>query len=126
MFGCMRTWHLINTLALLQHQGWQPAELALSPPPLPFRLLHGTSASDDHEKAVLTRLKQQCGAQFTSKMEGMVNDLQLAKEKERQFDEWRESKGLTLPIDMNVTVLTTGFWPSYKVGGWVFVCWGLG
>lgn len=97
-----------------------------SPTPPPFRLLHGTSASDDHEKAVLTRLKQQCGAQFTSKMEGMVNDLQLAKEKERQFDEWRESKGLTLPIDMNVTVLTTGFWPSYKVGGWVFVCWGLG
>lgn len=49
-------------------------------------------------------------------MEGMVNDLQIAKEKERAFDEWRETKGLQLPIDMNVTVLTTGFWPSYKVG----------
>ena len=34
----------------------------------PRRLLHGTSASEDHEKSVLTRLKQQCGAQFTSKV----------------------------------------------------------
>lgn len=31
------------------------------------RLLQDKSASDDHERAVLTRLKQQCGAQFTSK-----------------------------------------------------------
>lgn len=69
---------------------------------------------------MLTRLKQQCGQQFTSKMEGMVQDLQLAKEKDRQFQEWLERKGVRLPLDMNVTVLTTGFWPSYKaleVGG---------
>ncbi len=32
------------------------------------RLLGDRSASDDHERAVLTRLKQQCGAQFTSKV----------------------------------------------------------
>ena len=32
------------------------------------RLLHDKSASEDHEKAVLGRLKQQCGAQFTSKV----------------------------------------------------------
>jgi hypothetical protein len=32
------------------------------------RLLNDKSASDDHERAVLTRLKQQCGAQFTSKV----------------------------------------------------------
>ena len=32
------------------------------------RLLGDRSASDEHERAVLTRLKQQCGAQFTSKV----------------------------------------------------------
>ncbi|KAI3437587.1 hypothetical protein D9Q98_000040 [Chlorella vulgaris] len=78
------------------------------------RLLHSTSASEDHEKGVLTRLKQQCGAQFTSKMEGMVSDLQLAKEREKNFEEWRERKSLGGGMDMNVTVLTTGFWPTYK------------
>lgn len=31
------------------------------------RLLFNTSASDDHERSILARLKQQCGAQFTSK-----------------------------------------------------------
>jgi len=36
------------------------------------RLLHNSSASEDAEKVVLSRLKQQCGQQFTSKMEGMV------------------------------------------------------
>eukprot|EP00879_Flechtneria_rotunda_P010711 GHRR01011193.1.p1 GENE.GHRR01011193.1~~GHRR01011193.1.p1 ORF type:complete len:707 (+),score=276.31 GHRR01011193.1:915-3035(+) len=78
------------------------------------RLLQDKSASDDHERSILTRLKQQCGAQFTSKMEGMVTDLQLAREKQQNFDEWRQRKNKQLPIDMSVTVLTTGFWPTYK------------
>lgn len=32
------------------------------------RLLFDKSSSDDHERSILTRLKQQCGAQFTSKV----------------------------------------------------------
>ncbi len=32
------------------------------------RLLHDKSSSDDHERSILSRLKQQCGAQFTSKV----------------------------------------------------------
>ena len=34
--------------------------------------LFDKSANDDHERCILTKLKQQCGGQFTSKMEGMV------------------------------------------------------
>ncbi|KAK9861186.1 hypothetical protein WJX84_011054 [Apatococcus fuscideae] len=78
------------------------------------RLLFDKSSSDDHERAILARLKQQCGAQFTSKMEGMVTDLQLARDKQQQFEEWRTSQNKSLRIDLTVTVLTTGFWPSYK------------
>ena len=37
------------------------------------RLLFDRSASDDHERSILTKLKQQFGRQFTSKMEGMVS-----------------------------------------------------
>jgi cullin 1 len=70
--------------------------------------LQDKSASDDHERSILTRLKQQCGAQFTSKMEGMVTDLQLAREKQKNFDEWKQRKNKQLPIDLSVTVLTTG------------------
>lgn len=77
------------------------------------RLLWDKSASDENERGVLTRLKQMCGAQFTSKMEGMLTDLQLAREKQIEFDEWKNSEQ-PLGYDMTVTVLTTGFWPSYK------------
>ena len=32
------------------------------------RLLGEKSSNDDHERSILSRLKQQCGAQFTSKV----------------------------------------------------------
>lgn len=79
------------------------------------RLLFGKSANDDHERSILTKLKQQCGAQFTSKMEGMVTDLTLARENQASFEEYLSNNSHANPgIDLTVTVLTTGFWPSYK------------
>ncbi|OVA15009.1 Cullin [Macleaya cordata] len=79
------------------------------------RLLFDKSANDDHERSILTKLKQQCGGQFTSKMEGMVTDLTLARENQSGFEEYLKSNTHASPgIDLTVTVLTTGFWPSYK------------
>ncbi|PKU66120.1 cullin-1 [Dendrobium catenatum] len=79
------------------------------------RLLFDKSANDDHERSILTKLKQQCGGQFTSKMEGMVTDLTLARENQASFEEYLNNNTQVNPgIDLTVTVLTTGFWPSYK------------
>ncbi|KAL5711512.1 Cullin-1 [Ranunculus cassubicifolius] len=79
------------------------------------RLLFDRSASDEYERSILSKLKQQCGAQFTSKMEGMVTDMALAKEKQNDFDEHvKDHPQANSGIDLSVTVLTTGFWPSYK------------
>ncbi|KAK1351908.1 Cullin-1 [Heracleum sosnowskyi] len=79
------------------------------------RLLFDKSANDEHERSILTKLKQQCGGQFTSKMEGMVTDLTLAKENQSSFEEYLANNPNVNPgIDLTVTVLTTGFWPSYK------------
>ncbi|KAF1887345.1 hypothetical protein Lal_00040947 [Lupinus albus] len=79
------------------------------------RLLFDKSANDEHERSILTKLKQQCGGQFTSKMEGMVTDLTLAKENQTSFEEYLSNNTNADPgIDLTVTVLTTGFWPSYK------------
>ncbi|KAJ9547630.1 hypothetical protein OSB04_020173 [Centaurea solstitialis] len=79
------------------------------------RLLFDKSANDDHERLILSKLKQQCGGQFTSKMEGMVTDLALAKENHSQFNDYLSNNSFANPgIDLTVTVLTTGFWPSYK------------
>ncbi|KAJ7542036.1 hypothetical protein O6H91_10G087000 [Diphasiastrum complanatum] len=79
------------------------------------RLLFDKSANDEHERSILTKLKQQCGGQFTSKMEGMVTDLTLAKEHQTSFESYLTDNPQVHPgIDLTVTVLTTGFWPSYR------------
>ncbi|KAL2510568.1 Cullin-1 [Abeliophyllum distichum] len=79
------------------------------------RLLFDKSANDDHERLILTKLKQQCGGQFTSKMEGIVTDLTLAKENQNHFQEYLTNNQAASPgMELTVTVLTTGFWPSYK------------
>ncbi|XP_071719035.1 cullin-1-like [Rutidosis leptorrhynchoides] len=79
------------------------------------RLLFDKSANDEHERVILSKLKQQCGGQFTSKMEGMVTDLTLAKDNQTQFSEYLSNNPNVNPgIDLTVTVLTTGFWPTYK------------
>ena len=42
------------------------------------RLLLGRSASNDAEKAMITKLKAECGSQFTTKLEGMFKDIDLS------------------------------------------------
>jgi cullin 1 len=83
------------------------------------RLLYDTSASDDAEKSMIAKLKMKCGAQFTSKLEGMITDLSLAADLRKDFmehiEQLSEGKNALGGIDFNVTVLTTGFWPSYQV-----------
>lgn len=77
------------------------------------RLLNQRSASDDAEKAMIAKLKVQCGTQFTSKMEGMLNDLAVGSEQKSEFDARMEQQTDT-KLSFGVQVLTIGNWPSYK------------
>jgi len=44
-----------------------------------------------------------------------VTDLTLARENQNHFQEYLSNNPAASPgIDLTVTVLTTGFWPSYK------------
>ena len=43
-------------------------------------MLGGKSLSEDAEAKVLTMLKEECGAQFTTKLEGMLKDIELSRE----------------------------------------------
>lgn len=52
------------------------------------RLLHETSASEDLEKSVIGKLKLKCGSHFTSKLEGMLHDLNGASDTYRKFVQW--------------------------------------
>lgn len=52
------------------------------------RRLLNAGQVEQQEQTFLSRLKQQCGAQFTQKMEGMNNDLATAREKQSEFEAW--------------------------------------
>ena len=80
------------------------------------RLLLGKSGSEDTEKAMISKLKQECGSAFTIKLEGMFKDMDISDDvitayKEREIP--ADSKGGKSDIDLNVKVLTNGFWPTY-------------
>ncbi|XP_031573663.1 cullin-4A-like [Actinia tenebrosa] len=77
------------------------------------RLLVGKSASVDAEKSMLSKLKQECGGAFTSKLEGMFKDMELSKDIMLQFKQHIQHHNLPSNIDMNVSILTMGYWPTY-------------
>ncbi|THU61819.1 hypothetical protein C4D60_Mb07t27280 [Musa balbisiana] len=78
------------------------------------RLLLGKSASIDAEKSMITKLKTECGSQFTNKLEGMFKDIELSKEINDSFKQSSQARTkLPTGIEMSVHVLTTGYWPTY-------------
>ncbi|KAG7019515.1 Cullin-4 [Cucurbita argyrosperma subsp. argyrosperma] len=78
------------------------------------RLLLGKSASIDAEKSMISKLKTECGSQFTNKLEGMFKDIELSKEINESFKQSSQARTkLPMGIEMSVHVLTTGYWPTY-------------
>jgi len=78
------------------------------------RLLLQKSASNDAEKSMIGKLKLRCGAQYTSKLEGMINDMRSADDHVEPFNNFIQKNHATLGLDFQVQTLTTGFWPTYK------------
>lgn len=80
------------------------------------RLLNQRSASDDMERLLIGKLKLRCGAQFTSKLEGMLNDLSVGEDTSKEFvTHLKEHEGRLGcgKLDFSVKVLTVGYWPTY-------------
>ncbi|KAG9509946.1 Cullin-3 [Fragariocoptes setiger] len=77
------------------------------------RLLLNKSVSDDAEKNMISKLKTECGCQFTSKLEGMFKDIAISNTTMDEFKAYCASTQATsFGVDLNVRVLTTGFWPT--------------
>ena len=76
------------------------------------RLLNQKSASDDSEKMMISKLKSECGCQFTSKLEGMFKDMTLSNTVNEEFRTHITQSRNLHGIDLSVRVLTTGFWPG--------------
>merc|ERR1712025_850089 len=52
------------------------------------RLLIGKSASVDSEKSMLSKLRAECGAGFTSKLEGMFKDIDVSQDINTTFKKY--------------------------------------
>uniref|UniRef100_A0A4X2M5B1 Cullin family profile domain-containing protein n=1 Tax=Vombatus ursinus TaxID=29139 RepID=A0A4X2M5B1_VOMUR len=77
------------------------------------RLLFGKSASADAEKSMLSKLKHECGAVFTSKLEGTFKGTELSKDITVQFKQYVQNQHLPVSIELTVNILTMGHWPTY-------------
>ncbi|EDV26146.1 uncharacterized protein TRIADDRAFT_24582 [Trichoplax adhaerens] len=77
------------------------------------RLLVGRSASVDAEMSMLLKLKQECGAGFTSKLEGMFKDIEHSKELMPHYKQYLNNQKIGHNLDMTVNVLMTSNWPTY-------------
>ncbi|KAK9872995.1 hypothetical protein WA026_020340 [Henosepilachna vigintioctopunctata] len=77
------------------------------------RLLLNKSVSDDWEKNMISKLKTECGCQFTSKLEGMFKDMTVSNTIMDEFKEHiAKSETNLCGVDLFMRVLTTGFWPT--------------
>ena len=75
------------------------------------RLLGGKTTSDDAERSFIVKLKTDCGYQFTSKIEGMFNDIRISRDTMASFRTHVEEKAKGGGGDGSVSVSTTGLSP---------------
>uniref|UniRef100_A0A8C1BGH6 Cullin 4A n=2 Tax=Cyprinus carpio TaxID=7962 RepID=A0A8C1BGH6_CYPCA len=62
---------------------------------------------------IIFRFIHECGAAFTSKLEGMFKDMELSKDIMIQFKQYMQNQSDPSNIELTVNILTMGYWPSY-------------
>lgn len=77
------------------------------------RLLLNKSFSDEFEKNMISKLKNECGNQFTTKLEGMFKDMATSDSTMEEFKRYCDDDNASLQnIDLSVRVLTANNWYS--------------
>ncbi|KAF2425729.1 Cullin-domain-containing protein [Tothia fuscella] len=77
------------------------------------RLLMGRSASADAERSMLSRLKTECGANFTQNLEQMFKDVELGREEMNSYKSHMTEQERTPIVDLSVNILSASAWPTY-------------
>lgn len=81
------------------------------------RLLHGKSESQEAEKLLISRMKQEVGSFFTQRFEGMFKDMETSTELTTKYRDYVHNLGDTdhKPVNLDINVLTTNYWPHEGV-----------
>lgn len=69
------------------------------------RLINEASASDDAEASMITKLKDACGFEYTSKLQRMFQDIALCKDLNDQFKDKNESGDKSRVSPLNLATL---------------------
>ena len=75
------------------------------------RLVQHMSASDDAEASMISKLKQTCGFEYTSKLQRMFQDTGVSKDLNENFKKHLGDSGDPLDIDFSIQVLSSDSWP---------------
>ncbi|GCC38436.1 hypothetical protein chiPu_0016950, partial [Chiloscyllium punctatum] len=78
------------------------------------RLIHGLSMSMDSEEAMINKLKQACGYEFTSKLHRMYTDMNVSADLNNKFTATflrQQDTVIDLGISFQIYVLQAGAWP---------------
>lgn len=76
------------------------------------RLIYGQSASMDAEEAMINKLKQACGYEFTNKLHRMFTDVSISTTLNKEFSDFIQSKeNVELGVNFSIMVLQAGAWP---------------
>jgi cullin-4 len=76
------------------------------------RLLMGRSASQDAERNMLTKLKSECGSNFTHNLEQMFKDQEISRDEMISYKQSLSNTSKTT-LDLQVSVLSAAAWPTY-------------
>lgn len=79
------------------------------------RLVHSSSASEDAETSMISKLKEACGFEYTNKLQRMFQDIQISKDLNTTYNDWQakafDDDEVKKAVDSSYHVLGTGFWP---------------
>ena len=75
------------------------------------RLVNHISASDKTEASMISKLKQACGFEYTSRLQRMFQDIGVSKDLNENFKRHLTNTGEPLDIDFSIQVLSSGSWP---------------
>lgn len=75
------------------------------------RLIHSQSMSMDVEEAMINKLKQACGYEFTSKLHRMFTDMSVSADLNNKFNSYLKAENIDLGINFSIYVLQAGAWP---------------
>ncbi|KAI9798511.1 MAG: hypothetical protein M1833_004778 [Piccolia ochrophora] len=79
------------------------------------RLVHTSSASDDAETSMISKLKEACGFEYTNKLQRMFQDMQISKDLNSSYKDFLgqalDIEDMRKIVDSHYSILGTGFWP---------------